>query len=249
VSSIPAWSAASAGHPAQAGQVNQLLAPHNAVFTYTGAPPVTQQATGTGVYSGSQSLWLSQKVTTGPVQTAVGAVSLQLSAVGGSPVRDSIAAVTVGLYADAGGQPAGAALASVALTCPYVYGAPFWVPCPLGVAVTANTSYHLVTNLVGTAGHYYAWQHSNAGTGAAESPDGAAWTNQPYGLMHQVYDQSASGLLQSVSEDGGTRLTTFTYDAQNRISGVAQYTAAQGGGSIVSTGTLTYANGLLTGVS
>jgi hypothetical protein len=67
--------------------------------------------------------------------------------------------------------------------------------------------------------------------------------------MYQVFDQTGGALLQTISEDNGARITNFAYDALNRISQITEYTVAQDGSYIVSTRTLTYSNGLLTGVS
>jgi hypothetical protein len=183
-------------------------------------------------------------------QTAIGSLQLQVSAVGGSPTLNLTPPLQVSLYADAAGQPSGPALASVSVPGAYIYAAPFWLTVPLAVSgLAAGAAYNVVTAMAGTAGHYYVWQHSNQASGAGTSPDGITWTNQAYGLMYQVFDQSGSGLLQMICDDSGARITTFTYDAQNRISQVAEYAAAQGGGYIQSSGTLSYSNGLLMGVS
>lgn len=249
MSTIPILQAAASGQQGNAGLVAQFLAAHNASFTYSGQALISSQGTGVGVYQSTQSQWLSQTITTGVSQTAIGSVALQLATVGGSATSALIAPLTVGLYADLAGQPTGSALATATVSCQYVYSQPFWVSVPLSAAVSSSATYHLVTNLVGTAGHYYVWQQSNQTQGAATAPDGVTWTNQTYGLMYEVFDQTASGQLLSISEDSGQVITTLTYTALGQIATVTQYAVTQSGGSITSSGTLSYTNGLLTGVS
>lgn len=250
MSEIPAYQAATVGGRANSGHSNQFLAAHTAAFVYSGGTAVSSQTTGTGVYSDTLTQWLTQKITTGASQTTAGSVQLQVAAVGGSPTLNLIPPLQVSLYADASGLPTGPALASATLAGTYVYAAPFWLTVPLAASgLTPSTPYHLVTALVGTTGHYYAWQHSNAGTGASTSQDGVTWTAVPYGLMYQVFDQTGGALLQTISDDNGARITTFAYDTSNRISQVNEYTVAQDGSYLQSSRTLSYSNGLLTGVS
>jgi hypothetical protein len=192
---------------------------------------------------------LSQTITTGVSQTVLGSVGLQLSAVGGSPTTALIAPLTVAIYADLGGVPTGSALATASVSGQYVYAAPFWLLVPFGLTVTAATTYHVVVSPVGTSSHYYTWQQSNQLQGAATAPDGVQWTTQGYGLMFQVLDATATGQLLSISEDSGQLITSFTYTALGLIATVTQYAVTQSGGSITSSGTLSYSNGLLTGVS
>jgi hypothetical protein len=251
MSTVPVYLGAAAKSNAQAGQVNQFLAAHNAQFIYPGTLQ-SSQATGSGVYSDTLSQWLAQTIVTGSAQTTIGSVQLQLSTVGGSPTLTLIPALQVGLYADSGGLPSGSALAAVSISSSYIYSSPFWVTVPLAATgLTGSTPYHIVTTLVGTTGHYYVWQHSNQVTGADTSPDGVTWANTAYGLMYKIFDQSGGtgGLLQTISEDSGARITNLAYDALNRISQITEYTTAQDGSPVVSTRTLTYTNGLLTGVS
>lgn len=249
MSTVPTMLAAASGQPGNAGLVSQFLAAHTAAFIYSGARVVSSQATGSGVYQSTASQWLSQEIVTGSSQTVIGSIALQLSTVGGSPTSALIAPLTVGLYADSGGLPSGSALATATVSSQYVYSQPFWAVIPLTATVTASTTYHLITNLVGSASHYYAWQQSNQTTGVATAPDGVTWTQQPYGLMYEVLDQTASGQLLSISEDNGQLITTLTYNSVGQIATVSQYAATQTGSSITSSGTLSYTSGLLTGVS
>lgn len=249
MSTIPTLLAAGSGQAGNAGLVTQFLAAHNASFAYSGRALISSQATGSGVYQSTQSQWLAQKFTAGAGQTVVGSVGLQLSTVGGSPTSALIAPLTVGLYADSGGLPSGSALATAVVSCQYVYAQPFWVSVPLAATVTASTVYHLVVSMVGTASHYYVWQQSNQVTGAATAPDGVTWTNAAYGLMFEVFDATSSGQLLSVSEDSGSVITTFAYNSLGLIATISQYAVTQSGSSIQSSGTLSYSDGLLTGVS
>lgn len=248
--STPTWLAATAGQRQIAGQVNQFLGSHQAQFLYQGALQVSQ-VTGSGVYSDTLSQWLAQSVTTAVGQTSVGFVQLQVSAIGGSPTLNLIPPLTVSLYASSSGVPTGAPLASTTVSGAYIYSAPFWVTIPLPVSgLTPSTTYQLVTALVGTSGHYYAWQHSNQVSGAATSATGTSWAVAPYGLMYQVYDQSQVGQLQLIYEDAGARWTQLTYASNGTIAQVAEYTAGQtASGGVQSLRTLTYTNGLLTGVN
>lgn len=249
MSSIPTMLAQSSGWPTNAGAVGQFLGAHNAVFLYSGAVVQNSQATGIGVYQSTQSQWLSQTITTGATQTVIGSVAIQLSAVGGSPTLPLISPLSVGLYADVGGVPSGAALASATLSCQYVYGGPFWLLVPFGVTVTPSTTYHLVVSPVGSSSHFYAWQQSNQLQGAATAPDGVQWSLASYGLMYEVLDSTATGQLLAISEDNGQLITQLTYTARGQIATVTQHALTQSGSSIVSAGTLSYSNGLFTGVS
>lgn len=249
MSQVPTMLAQSPGWPTNAGAVGQFLGAHNAFLMYSGAVVQTSQATGSGVYQPTASQWLSQTITTGSSQTVLGSIGLQLSAVGGSPTLALIPPVTVGLYADLGGVPTGSALATATVSCQYVYSSPFWLQVPFGAAVTASTTYNVVVSPVGSSSHYYVWQQSNQSQGAATAPDGVTWTTQAYGLMYEVFDATSTGQLLAISEDGGQLVTQFTYTSLGQIATVTQYAATQSSSSITSSGTLSYTNGLLTGVS
>lgn len=249
-SNTPTYQSFAAGTPANSGFANQLIGSHNCTFLYSGGAIVTQQATGSGIYQSTANNWLSQTIVTGSSQTAIGSVNLQLSAVGGSPTLSLIPVITVGLYADGSGYPTGTALASTTVSNNYIYSSPFWVSIPLpATGLTASTQYHIVTNLVGSASHYYTWQQSNQTSGVSTSPDGTVWTFQNYGLMYQVLDQTSSGNVTTIFEDNGARFIQLTYNSLNEITGVSEFVTAPGGGYIQSSGTLSWTNGILTGVS
>jgi hypothetical protein len=115
--------------------------------------------------------------------------------------------------------------------------------------VTASTTYWIVTTAVGDPSDLYSWSKSNQVSGASTSANGSTWTAQAYGLLYQVYDQSASGNLTHTWEDSGARWTGLTYNASNQITGLAEYTVAQASGYIEANRTLTYTSGSLTGVA
>lgn len=249
-SNTPVWSSATAGMPGNSGVINQLNGAHNTTFLYSGGAIISSQPTGSGVFQGSQNNWTSQTIVTGASQTAIGSVNLQLAVVGGSPTLNLVPVLTIGLYVDGNGLPAGTPIVSTMVSNNYVYNAPFWVSIPLpATGLTPSTQYHVVTNLVGSANHYYTWQQSTQTSGAATSPDGNVWTFANFGMTYQVLDQTSTGNVTTIFDDNGAMFTTLTYNTLGQITNVTQFVTAQGGGYIQSSGTLSYTNGLLTGVS
>jgi hypothetical protein len=251
MAAVVAYQAATPGQSANAGHANQFLGGHNSTILYQGAL-ASSQTTGSAVYSDTYTHWLTQSITTGVAQTAIGYLLLQLSTVGGSPVLTRIPPLTVGLYADDGnGLPTGAALASTTVTGAYIYLAPFWSVIPLPVTgLMPGAKYHVVTAIAGASSAYYVWQRTTQTSGAAASPDGTTWTQQPYGLMYQVVDQTATGDIRAIYEDSGARWTSLTHNGDGTLASVAEYTAGQTpAGALQSVRTLTYTNGLLTGVN
>lgn len=250
---IPTYAAAVVGQPGGAGSVNQFLVPHDAEFTYASAAVSSSQTTGIAKYDTTQGQYLSQTFTTGASQTAISEVWLQVSTVGGNALTNSITPLTVGIYADSAGEPTGSALGSASLVETAVYASGFWVIIPLPVSgLTASTTYHLVVSPAGTSSAYYVWQRNNQAGGGSISTDFVIWTDQTFGYMYKIFDQTATpgSLLQYVVEDGGLRWIQYTYNAQNLVSSITEYTVDQTGTSSVSyTRNLTYTNGLLTGVS
>lgn len=240
------WQAATPGQPTWSGHVGQFLGCHSAQLVYPGAQQAGQ-ATGSAVYTSTAGVWLGQAFT--PTGSQTGQVWVQVSAVGGSPVTALLQPLTVSLYADTGGLPSGSPLATTTVGCEYVYTAPFWVPLLLPTTVTPGVTYHIVTTAVGTTTGYYAWQQSNQQSGAATSPDGTTWTPAAYGLMYQVYDQSAAGPAVGIIEDGGARWTQLTYTPAGQLATISEFTAGQAGGYLYSTRALTYNGALLIGVA
>jgi hypothetical protein len=249
VSAVPTWLGATTTASGVGGQANQFLGTHSATFIY-GGTLAESQTTGSTVYSTTQSQYLAQAFTTSAAQTAIGSVLVQVSAVGGSPLTDLISPLQVALYPDVGGIPGAAAVAVCTVGEAYVYLSPFWVLVPLVASgLSPLTTYHLVASPAGSSAHYYVWQQSNQSAGAAVSPDGVNWTTEGFGLMFQVFDQSVTGRLNLIYEDAGARWTQLAYNATGGISAITEYTTAQLGGSVESSRALTYANGLVTGVS
>ena len=247
MSAIPQWLAAVPGRGALPGQVNQLLGAHSSTWLYTGAQQ-SAQTTGAGVYQSAQSQWLAQLFTTGAAQTQIGSVWLQVSTVGGSPTSASIPPLIVGLYASDSGTPTGPALTSTTTAEQVVYAAGFWLPVLLPAAVTPATPYQLVVSPAGSTGHYYVWQQSNQTSGASTSPDGVTWTASAYGLMFQVFDQSAYGMPQYLYDDSGARVTQLSYTS-GALSRVTESVLAQDGTVMTTSRSLTYSGGFLIGVS
>lgn len=247
----PSWLGAAAGSPGLAGQVNQFLGDHNSIITY-GEVLASSQPTGIAVYTGTDTAYLAQLVTTAPSQTSISSVEIQLSTVGGSPISNSIPNLNVSLYDSFSGAPTGSALTTVTLTETYVYSSPFWVTVPLTVGgLIGGTDYFIVTDIVGTATNFYAWQLSTQATGSFTSADAATWIPAGYGLMYRVNEPGGnSATVELISEDNGARTTQFSYDNDNQLLSLVQFTVTQGGsGSFLTAPTFTYTNGLITGVS
>lgn len=244
----PSWLAASVGSRADAGLVTQFLGTHAATWLYPGTQRGAE-STGSGLYQGTnRALYLAQSFTTSSSQTTIGVVALQISTVGGSPTTAAIGPLSVSLYASSAGLPTGGPLATTAVAEQVVYSSPFWLPVPLPASVTASTVYQIVVAPAGTASSYYVWQQSDQTSGASTSGDAAAWAAQGHGMMYQVYDQGASGLPQYLVEDSGARVTQLSYSG-SVVSSLTESTIAQDGTVLTSTRTLTYSNGLLTGVN
>ncbi|NUP47560.1 MAG: hypothetical protein HOW97_09655 [Catenulispora sp.] len=245
----PAWQPAVVGAQGTAGHVNQFLVGHESTVSYGGTLQGSS-APGSGVYSSTQTQWLSQQFVTAAAQTTVGYVRLQISDVGGSPTLALIPSLTVELYADSLGLPTGPVLASATVTGQYLYSQPWWATIPLAASgLTAGTPYQIVTSMAGAAGHYYVWQHSTTAGGSGTSPDGTTWTANSFGLMYQIFDQNggASTMPLILDEDNGLRVTSFTYNASNQLASISTYTTSSAG-TVAYAASLTYSNGLITGV-
>lgn len=246
----PVWQPAVAGTRGTAGHVNQFLGGHESTISYGGTLQ-SAETTGSSVYSDTYTQWLGQQIVTSANQTTIGYLLLQLSDVGGSPTLATIPPLTVSLYADVFGVPGGSLLASAGVTCQYVYSSPYWVTVPLAAAgLSPGTSYQIVTTLTGSSSHYYVWQRSTTAGGASTSPDGLTWTSSSFGLMYQVFDQIGGGSTMPliVNEDTGLRVTSLTYDTSDQLGSVSTYTTGSLG-TFAASATLTYTNGLITGVS
>jgi hypothetical protein len=238
---IPTWLGATSGQATQAGQVNQLLGAHAVTFIYQGTQQAAQSTVGSGAVN-SNSLWIAQSFTTGSGQTAAGRVVLTLA------VTSSPAPMTVGLYASSAGAPTGSALVLVSVPKEFLTGTAAALSIPLPAIVTASTTYWIVATAVGDVSNYYSWSKSNQVSGASTSANGTTWTTQAYGLLFQVYDQTANSLLTHTFEDSGARWTGLSYTG-NQITTLREYTTAQASGYIQSSRTLSYSGALLTKVA
>lgn len=245
----PVWIGASAGYTGLSGQINQCLTTHNSVWVYSGSAVQSSATTGAALYVTSASQYLTQSFTTGSAQTAISQVLLQISTVGGSPITATITPLVVSLYASFSGLPTGTALASVTLTEQQVYSGPFWLSIPLAATVTPSTVYQITVSPAGNGSAYYAWQQSNQTSGAATSPDNATWTQQAYGFMYQVYDNSGTtGSVTSMVDDGGARYAQFTYSGALPAT-ITEFVQTQNGSGQTQTRTFTYSSGQLIGLS
>lgn len=248
---VASWLAATAGQRPQPGQLTQFLGGHSATFVYAGSTLQSSQATGAALYVSTASAYLTQEIVTGPAQTVIGSLGLQISTVGGSPVSATIPPLQVSLYASSLGLPTGSALASTTLAEQFVYSGPFWLTVPLAATgLTPSTPYQIVVAAAGASSACYVWQRSNQSSGAGTSPDGATWTAQAYGFMYQVYDLAGTtGPPLYVIEDSGARVTQLTYNTAGLLTGITETTTAQGGTALYSTRAIAYSNGLPTGVA
>lgn len=250
MATVPTWQAATSGQPANAGHVNQLLGTHASTLLYAGVQTAAQTTAGTGGVS-SNGLYIAQSFTTASTQTAVGYVEAQILSVGGATSGSQLGPATLSLYANSAGAPTGSPLVSVTAPVEYVLNAPLWITLPLpATGLAGATTYWLVLAAAGNATYYYQWNKSNQTSGASTSPNGVTWTAQAYGLLYQVYDQTPTGLLTCTWEDAGARWTWNGYGTTNLITQYAEYTAGQTtAGYLQSFRTLSYTNGLLTGVA
>lgn len=249
MATTPTWQAATSGQPALAGHVNQLLGSHATTYLYTGVQTAAQTTAGTGTV-GTNGTYIAQSFTTAAGQTSIGYVIARISS-GGATSGSQLGPTTLSLYANSAGAPTGSPLASVTMTAEYVAAAPSFVTYPLPVTgLTASTTYWLVLAPAGNATYSYLWWKSNQTSGASTSTNGTTWTAQTYGLLYQVYDQTATGLLTCTWEDTGARWTWSGYGTTNLLTQYAEYTGGQTtAGYLQSFRTLSYTNGLLTGVA
>jgi hypothetical protein len=252
MSAIPTYQAATVGFAGSAGQANQFLAPHNATFVYSGAVLTDSRTTGSAVYTNTDGQYISQQFVTTSTQTEISQVWLQVSAVNGSAVTNNIDPLVVSIYADFGGFPTGSALATSSLTETVIYGSSFWVVFLIPLSgMTPSSTYHIITSPAGVSGtHYYVWQRNNQTSGALTSTDNADWNIETYGLMYQVYDQTAFGTVQYIVEDNNSRWTQFGYSAQGLVTSITEYTIDQtGSGNLYSSRTLSHTDELITGIN
>ena len=240
----PAWLGATTGYDAYAGQVNQFLATHAVTYLYTAAEQAVQGTAGSGGVN-SDGLYIAQSFATTSGQTAVGYVVLTAK-VTGTP-----APLSVSVQATSAGAPSGTALASTSLPKEFLTGTATAVQVMLPVtALTASTTYWIVAAAAGDASDYFTWSKSNQTSGASTSTNGTSWSAQAYGLLYAVYDQSPVLPLAGTWEDSGARWTSLGYDSGGQLTSIGDYTTGQSAaGYTASNRTLTWTDGLLTGVA
>lgn len=242
---------AGAGILPTAAQQQAFLGIHKAQLLYAGTQQAGQTTNG-ATSTSTNNLWLAQSFTTGGAQTAVGYVIVPVTTT--STSGSSLAATTLSLYASSAGAPTGAPLVSTTLTAEYANLASggtatnrLIYPLPV-TGLTTATTYWLVLHSTASTGSY-TWFRSNQVSGASTSTNGTTWSAQSYGLVFQVFDQAASGLLTAVWEDSGARWQALTYSTVGELASVGQYTVAQSAGYVQGYRAMSYSNGLLSGVA
>lgn len=245
------WLGSTAGQLPAAAQQAAFLGIHRSQMLYAGVQQAGQTTNGSTSTS-SNGLWLAQSFTTGGAQTAVGYVIVPVTTT--STSGSTLATTTLALYANGAGAPTGSALASTTLTAEYANLASggtatnrLIYPLPV-TGLSAATTYWLVLHSTASTGAY-TWYRSNQVSGASTSTNGTSWTAQSYGFVHQVFDQTASGLLTAIWEDSGARWQALTYSAVSELASMGQYTVAQASGYVQGYRGLSYSNGLLQKVS
>jgi hypothetical protein len=240
----PTWQAATAGLSALAGHVNQLLVSHAITYVWTGTQQAAQSTAGSGGTS-SNSLWIAQSFATAAGQTTTGYVVVTAS-VTGSP-----APWTFSIQANSSGAPSGTALTSAAVPKEFLTGSPAAQAVMLPVTgLTASTTYWIVAQAVGGVSDFFTWSKSNQTSGASTSSNGTTWAAQTYGLLYKVFDETPVMPLAGTWEDSGARWAALASNGSGQLTGIEEYTAGQAAnGYAASARTLTYVNGLLTGVA
>jgi len=248
----PNWQTASTGSPPKADHVNQFLGSHVSQDLYNGVSIASVTTNGTASTS-TYLTYLAQSFTM--VGTTVGLVRAPIEttvSTGGSGLTPT----TLSLYANSAGAPSGSPIVSTAVTAEYAYlttangavNTRTYYPLP-ATGLTNGATYWLVLAAAGDPVNNYTWYQSASVSGASTSPDGITWTPQAYGFRYTVFDQTPSGQLFSVWEDGGKRWTFYVYNANTRtMASYSEYTVGQAG-YIQSYRTFSYSNGSLSVVS
>jgi hypothetical protein len=238
----PTWSAAAVDDPPLAGQLNQLLGAHQTAYLYDGTQLVADTAAPTGTLA-TNGQFIDQPFTMSG--SVIGRVEVEISKGGAG------ADVTLGIYADSGGNPTGAALVQVTLPADFFPAAAGFVTVPLPVSgLTNGLTYHLVMSSGGDATDHGLWSHPGTVSGlAAKTATSLAgpWTAQTFTMDYKVFDQSASGNLRNTYEDAGARWTSLDNNAAGQPTILREYTGGQG--TLRSVRTLTYTSGQLASVA
>jgi hypothetical protein len=241
----PSWQAATAGFSGLAGHVNQFLVTHAVTYLYTGTLGSNRQTAGASS-TPSNGTWMAQSFTTAAGQTTVGYVMVNAHTLG-TPAGTW----AISLQADSAGAPSGTALVTAQLPKEFLGSSFAWQMVALPVSgLTASAQYWIVASSQGDPSNHYSWQWSNQVSGSSTSSNGTTWTPQSNGLMYQVYDATTVMPLAGTWEDNGSRWTALTSNASGQVTAIEEYTAGQAAnGYAASARSLSYSNGLLTGVA
>jgi len=249
VATTPTWQAATSGQLPKANQVNQLLGTHQVQILYPALRKANQSTAGSGTQQ-SNGTYIAQSFTTAVGQTQVGYVVLTISTTGG--LTGLLPPTALSIHANNAGAPAATALQTVTIASEYVATGPSTSIFPLPTTgLTASTTYWLVINASGDSTHHFNWSKSNQVSGCSTSTNGTTWTAQAFGLLYEVWDQTISGTTPILTwQDGGARWSSLTYNADNTVATVAEYTAGQTStGYVQSYRNITYSGGSMTAVA
>lgn len=240
----PAWLAADAGQPTNAGQINQFLGTHAGTIVYTGVVQSQQNTVGTGS-SSSNGLYLAQSFTTGASQTTIGRVVLTLDKTG-APTP-----LSVSIQATSSGSPSGTPLVTTLMPNDFLgtSSGTFSIPTPV-TGLTPATQYWVVWNAVGDVSNFFSWFKSNQVTGAKTSANGTTWTAQTFGYLYQVVDNTGVQPVVHTWDDNSARWSIMLYNGLNQIVTLGEYNAGQTTtGYLLSVRSLAYTAGLLTSIT
>jgi hypothetical protein len=249
MATTPTWQAASSGSLPLTGQVNQLLGTHQSQILYPALRKANQSTAGAGNQQ-SNGTYIAQSFTTAVGQTTVGYVVLTISTTGG--LTGLLPPTALSLHANNAGAPALAALQTTTIASEYVATGPAASIFPLPVTgLTASTTYWLVLNASGDSTHHFNWSKSNQVSGCSTSANGTTWAAQAFGLLYEVWDQTISATTPILTwQDNGARWSSLTYNADNTVASIAEYTAGQTStGYVQSYRNLAYTNKSLTAVT
>ncbi|MGH7723407.1 MAG: choice-of-anchor R domain-containing protein [Candidatus Dormibacteria bacterium] len=200
---VPVRHSVAQGTTFSAGDVDQALVSPACTYIYQG----TQQVAGPGSSSGtvntntgSAPRFITQPFTTAGGQTSISRVEFSVL-LGGSG-----ADVTVGLYADSGGNPGAQVASSPVVTLPldFVAAGAAYVSFPFPVSgLSAATLYHLVISGTTSTTNFLSIQDgATTGTAAKTSPTGVGgtWTGIALTTLFRVFSGS-NGVLRHTFED------------------------------------------------
>lgn len=243
---VPTFHSVSQNSTFSAGDVNQLLGTHAVSYLNQGAETATGiAATGTlNTNTGAAAQYITQPFTTIGGQTTISRVEF-LVALGGTG-----ADTTIGIYANSGGNPTGAALFSITFPLDFAPTVAAYISVPCIATVTASTIFHLVISGTASTSNFLKFSDgTTVGSAAKTSPTGVGgtWTTAGKQLCYNIFN-STDGVLRNTYEDAGARWTGFDYNqsgsSNTTISAIREYT-----GALRSVRALSYTGGILTGIA